>query len=83
MEKVTYNISFIDALQHVIDGGAVKGNSFKNGCFLRMNKYGQLVLVNCNDFYDSYEEVTFVSIKALSLQKYRELSVLTPKELSI
>lgn len=73
-----YNLTFKESLDIILDGGAVKGQNFRKGYFLKLNKNGQMVLVCANDFYS---EETWVSLKSLSKQKFRELTVMTLKEL--
>lgn len=82
MNKETreYNLTFFEALQIVLDGGAVKGEQFIDGIFIKLNSYGQLVTVDAGRLYDESEKVF---IKGLSRQKFRELSVMTMKELSL
>ncbi len=63
----------------VLEGGNVKGKEFVDGIFLKLNKYGQLVLVDAGRLY---EEDTTVFIKSLEHQKFREVTILTMKELS-
>lgn len=79
MKKPNYNLDFKQALDIIINGGCVKGENFREGYFLKINSFGQLVLVNANDLY---KEETYAFIKQLYNQKYRELSVMTIKELS-
>lgn len=74
-----YNLTFKEAIDILIDGGAVKGEKFRNGIFLRLNSRGQLATFDAENFY---REDTFVSIKSLNNQMFRELSVMTIKELS-
>lgn len=74
-----YELDFFQALKVVLDGGCVKGNDFAKGCFLQLNDNGELVLVDANRFYLK-EKCAF--IKGLSGQKFRELKVMTLKELS-
>ena len=79
MKKIEYNLDFYEALKIVMNGGAVKGEDFLNGIFLRLNTYGQLVFVDANSLY---KEDTYVFITGMTRQNFRELSVLTIKELS-
>jgi hypothetical protein len=79
MENKKYNLSFIEAIDIVMNGGAVKGENFRNGIFLKLNTYGQLVIVNANRLYE--EEIN-VCIKDMYHQKFRNLVVMTMKELS-
>ena len=78
MEKVEYNLDFYEALKIVLNGGAVKGNQFIDGVFLKINSYGQLVIVDAGRLYDEDERVF---IKGLSGQKFRKLTVMTMNEL--
>jgi hypothetical protein len=79
MEKVEYNLSYLEALEIVANGGSVKGENFIDGIFLKMNRYEQLVTV---DACRSYIEEDRVFFGSLTRQKFRELSVMTVKELS-
>lgn len=79
MEDTIYNLDFYQAIKIVMNGGAVKGSSFMDGVFLKLNTYGQLVMVIADLLY---KEETKVFIKGMDNQKYRELNVLTMKELS-
>lgn len=78
MERVEYNLDFFDALKLVLSGGAVKGENFSKGYYLTMNSCGQLVTKDANNYY---KECDFVSVDSLQRQKFRELTVMTPKEL--
>lgn len=79
METKKYNLDFYKALEIVLNGGAVRGEGFANGVFLRLNKYGQLVIVDVSRYYKEEEKVF---IKGISTQKFREVNILTLKELS-
>jgi hypothetical protein len=74
-----YNLDFYKALEVVMNGGAVKGDNFANGIFLKLNSQGQLVTVDANR---RYSEETNVFLKGMVGQKFRSLSVMTIKELS-
>ena len=74
MNNKNYNLDFNQALQIVLNGGAVKGNNFVDGVFLKLNKYGQLVTVDACRLYAEEEQVF---IKGLSQQKFREITVMT------
>lgn len=76
--KKLYNLSFKEALDIIISGGAVKGNEFAPGIYLKLNQYGQLVTVDANSLY---EENTTVYIDSLSKQSFRELTIMTLNEL--
>lgn len=73
-----YDLDFYEALKIVINGGAVKGERFLPGIFLKLNLAGQLVIVDAARLYD---ESTSVFVKRISDQKFRELSVMTMREL--
>ena len=79
MKKKEYRLSFIEALEIVLNKGCVKGENFAIGYFLKLNKHGQLVLVDANNLY---KEIEFINMDSLNNQKFRELSVMTIKELS-
>lgn len=79
MSDKKYDLDFYQALEIVINGGAVRGQNFDKGIFLRLNSRGQLVIVDANRMYD---EDTYVPMKLISQQKFRSLSVMTLKELS-
>ena len=74
-----YDLDFYEALKLIMDGGVVKGERFVDGIFLKLNKVGQLVIVDAKRLY---AEDTNVYIKSLSTQKFRELTVMTMKELT-
>lgn len=74
-----YELDFYQALKVVMYGGAVKGDNFRDGIYLKLNSYGQLVTVDAGRFYI---EETDVFIKGMDKQKFRSLSVMTMKELS-
>ena len=78
MEHKKYDLDFKEALDIVLDGGAVKGQNFVDGVFLKLNSYGQLVTVDAARLYAEDERVF---IKGLSQQKFRNLTVMTMKEL--
>jgi hypothetical protein len=78
-KKVEYNLNLHEAIDIVLAGGAVRGEQFRKGYFLKLNSNEQLVLVYLSDFY---KEDTWVSFGSLGRQKFRELSVMTEKELS-
>lgn len=77
MEK--YDLDFYKAFEIVMNGGAVKGDDFIDGIFLKLNTKGQLVIVDAGRLY---AEETNVSIKGMLRQKFRNLTVLTMRELS-
>lgn len=80
MKTSLYNLNFYEAMREVIEnGGAVKGDNFRNGIFLKMNAAGQLVIIDANDLY---KEDIRVFVSGLVKQKFRRLSVMTLKELS-
>jgi len=78
MNDKKYDLDFTQALEIVLNGGAVKGNNFVDGVFLKLNKYGQLITVDACRSYAEEEKVLF---KELSQQKFRNLTVMTVKEL--
>jgi hypothetical protein len=73
-----YNLDFYQALKIVMEGGCVKGKYFANGIYLRLNSTGFLVSVNANKYYT---EEFFTLHNGLLNQKFRELTVMTMKEL--
>lgn len=80
MEKnPLYDIDFYSALKVVIEGGAIKGNDFAPGIFLKLNDYGQLVFVDAGHLYQTSEKVF---LHGMVNQKFREVRILTMKELS-
>jgi hypothetical protein len=80
MNEKKYELDFYKALEIVMNGGAVKGDNFINGIFLKLNSRGQLVTVDAGRLY--VEEIN-VFIKEMLHQKFRELSVMTMCELSV
>jgi len=79
MKTVEYNLDFYQALEIVLNGGAVKGDNFLDGVFLKLNGFGQLVTVDACRMYLEEERVF---IKELSQQKFRQLTIMTVRELS-
>jgi len=79
MEKQNYDLNFYQALEVVMNGGAVKGDNFVDGVFLKLNSQGQLVTVDARRLYI---EETNVFIKGMVRQKFRSLTVMTMRELS-
>lgn len=77
--KKEYNLDFYKALKIVMEGGCVKGDNFVDGIYLKLNSVGQLVLVDVGRYY---VETPIFFIKSMSRQNFRELSVMTMKELS-
>jgi len=78
MKEKKYDLDFYEALKIVMDGGAVKGNNFTDGIFLKLNSRGQLITVDAGRLYA--EEIN-VYIKGMTRQKFRELTVMTMREL--
>lgn len=78
MNEKIYDLDFHQALEVVLNGGAVKGQNFTDGVFLKLNNSGQLVIV---DAARMYTEDDRVFIKELNHQKFRNLTVMTMKEL--
>ena len=74
-----YNLDFFQAFKIVMDGGAVKGEHFQSGIFLRLNSQGQLVVVDASLMY---KEDIHVFLEGMVDQKFRELTVMTLLELS-
>lgn len=75
-----YDLTFIEAFEKVIYNGAcVRGENFKNGVYLKCSDSGELVTVDAKHFYKATPHPWIDSLKN---QKYRELSVMTIKELS-
>lgn len=80
MNEKKYNLDFYQALEVVMNGGAVKGDNFVDGIFLKLNFRGQLVTVDAGRVY---LEETDVFISGMLRQKFRVLTVMTMKELSV
>ena len=79
MNEKKYDLDFYQAFEVVMNGGAVKGDNFVDGIFLKLNSRGQLVIVDAGRLY--FEE-TDVFIKGMVKQKFRSLTVMTMNELS-
>jgi len=73
-----YNLTFTEAIDVLLEGGAVRGENFRPYFFLKIDKYERLVLVNANDMYRAEP---YPYIRSLDKQKYRSLQVMTKKEL--
>ena len=74
-----YTLDFKDAIDIILEGGCVKGEQFVDGLFLKLNRYGQLVLVDAGRLFTEEEKVYFDS---LNRQKYRKIDIMTMQELS-
>lgn len=74
-----YTLDFHQAMDIIMSGGAVKGENFVDGIFLKIGLKGQLVTVDAGRFY---VEEPYPFIKGLYRQKFREVTVFTMKELS-
>lgn len=79
MNKKKYELDFYQALEIVMNGGAVKGDNFADGIFLRLDSKGRLVTVDASRLYT---EETQVFIKGMLRQKFRSLTIMTMRELS-
>lgn len=77
--KNHYVLDFYEAFKIVMEGGCVKGDNFVDGIFMRLNDRGQLVIV---DACRLYTEELSVFIKGMQNQLFRQVSILTVKELS-
>jgi hypothetical protein len=78
-QKAIYELDFYSALKVVMEGGAVKGNNFAPGIFLKLNGYGQLVTVDAGQLYQTSEKVF---LNGMVNQKFREVRIWTKKELA-
>ena len=59
MNEKKYDLDFYQALEVVMNGGAVKGDNFVDGIFLKLNSRGQLVIVDAGRL--NIEEIKQVS----------------------
>ena len=78
MNDKKYDLDLYQALEIVMNGGAVKGDNFIDGVFLKLSKRGQLITVDAGRMYI---EETNVFIGGMVRQKFRSLTVMTMKEL--
>lgn len=81
MKDVKYDLDFYEALKIVMNGGAVKGERFVDGVFMKLSDEARnnLVLVDAGRFYI---EEDLVPYKGMDSQKFREVNVFTMNELS-
>ena len=79
MNEKKYYLDFYQALEAGMNGGAVKGDNYVDGIFLKLNSRGQLVTVDVGRLC---LEETNVFVKGMVRQKFRSLTVMTMKELS-
>lgn len=63
MNTVKYDVTFEEAIKLLLQGEALKGDNFRKGYFIKLNYFGQIVLVSVADFY---REDTMVCLKSLS-----------------
>lgn len=80
-----YCLNYLEAIEVLANGGAVKGENFRNSYFLQLSKgndifmRGELELVDANNLYSREK---FNNILSMKRQKFRSLTVMTKKELS-
>lgn len=79
-KKRVYELDLYQALEIVMNGGCVKGDNFVDGIYLKLNTHGQLVIVDASAMYKEYIDVFIGGMKN---QKFRKLTVMTLKELSL
>jgi hypothetical protein len=80
MEKIEYNLTYLQAFEVIMNGGCVKGSGFRDGIFMRLNTQCQLVVVERLEH--GYADRDKVFLGGFKNQMYRELTVLTKIELS-
>lgn len=78
-DKPEYNLDFHQAIDIWLNDGFVRGENFAVGVFLRLSHFGNIVTCDAQNFY---KESNFIFLKGLANQKYREVNILTVKELS-
>ena len=74
-----FNLDFYLAIKVVMEGKYVQGDDFRDGIFMKLNRSGQLVVVDAMRLYD---EDTNVFLKGMLNQNFRQVNILTPKALS-
>jgi hypothetical protein len=78
-DKPEYNLDFHQAIDILLNDGCVRGEKFGEDSFLRLSHFGNIVVCDAKNFY---MESPYIFLKALANQKYREVDILTVKELS-
>ncbi len=74
-----YDIPFSEVMNLLLEGKWLKGDNFKSGCYIKLDHFGRLVLVDVNIF--GLEE-PYPYIRALSGNRYRIITIATIKELT-
>lgn len=71
-----YNITFSEMMNLLLEGKCVQGKTFEQGRYMKLDKYGRIVLVIQRIEYE------YSNIRALSTDKYRIVTVSTLNELT-
>ena len=79
MKDKDFNLDFHLAMKVVMEGKCVQGDDFRNGIFMKLNRSGQLVVVDAMRLYDEDDKVF---LKGMLNQNFRQVNILTPKALS-
>ena len=75
-----YTLDFYEALKQMLENGAwIKGDDFMPGIYLKLDKQGQIVLVDASKFSI---ETPYGFLGGLTKQKFRIITIATVKELS-
>ena len=78
MKDKKYDLNLYQALEIVVKGGAVRGDDFADGIFLKLNSYGQLITMHAGR---TYLENVNVFLRGMAKQKFRSLSAIEIKDL--
>ncbi len=73
-----YNIKFGEAMNLLLEGKWLRGDNFKDGCYIKLDHIGRLVLVDVNMF--GHEE-PYPYIRSLYGNRYRIITIATINEL--
>lgn len=77
MKNVKFELSFLDAMQAVLNGNAVQGELFDQSCYLTEKDGIVLLNMYVDDSFNRYKSLGNMFItKAALEQKYRLVSVL-------
>lgn len=80
MENIEYNLNWLEAIRLMVEEKQwIRGKNFMKGYFMKINQYGQMVLVDANNLY---KEEPYPFIEGLSRQMFRTVEVATINELS-
>jgi hypothetical protein len=68
--KTEYTLSFIQAMEMLVNGKTVQGDNFHQDCVLTLDIYGKMQLINKSN-ENPYNADYYMFLKPLMTQKYK------------